>query len=560
MVSWMRRLGSRPRTQHRAVATDGDHVGFARREPNLRAVLLALLLILLAPQAAWAHASLLRAEPAENAVLAAAPDGFRLTFNEPVSPLVLRLIRPDGTTVTLDQARLEDATLVVAAPPGLGTGTHVLSWRVVSEDGHPVGGSVVFSIGAPGAGPPPEAADMADPAVRTAIWLARIALYAALFLGVGAAAFRAAIAPLPRGAGRTAAALMLLGLAAAPLSVGLQGLDALEAPLSGLGQRVVWAAGWGTSFGTTAALATLALALGLAALAPRRGWISGLAALLALAAAGTALAASGHAGAAAPQVLTRPAVFLHAVCIALWAGALLPLGLHLRAGGPGAAAALRRFSALIPFAVLPLAVAGILLAVVQLGHVNALWTTAYGCVFLVKLALLLALFGLAGLNRWRLTEPAGAGNGPATRRLVRSVAAETVLVLAIFAAAAAWRFTPPPRALAEAAARPASIHIHTAPAMADLTVTPGRAGPVTAAIVVMTGDFGPLDAQEVTLVLANPAAGIEPIRRKAAKAGDGTWRIEGLVIPVPGRWTVRIDVLISDFEIARLEDAIDIRP
>ncbi|OWJ56310.1 copper resistance CopC/CopD family protein [Inquilinus limosus] len=521
---------------------------------------LLLLLTLLAPQAAWAHASLLRAEPAENAVIAAGPDSFRLTFNEPVSPLVLRLVQPDGTAVTLGDARLEDATLVIPAPAGLGRGTHVLSWRVVSEDGHPVGGSVVFSIGEPGAGPPPQAADIADRPVEAAIWLARIAIYAALFLGVGAVAFRAAVAPLPRGAARIAAALMLLGLVAAPVSVGLQGLDALEMTLAGLGRRIAWTTGWGTSYGLTAALAAAALVLGLLALALRRGRASAAIALLAVAATGTALAASGHASAAAPQILTRPAVFLHAVGIAFWAGALLPLGLLLRAGGPGATAALRRFSALIPVAVLPLAAAGILLAVVQLGQVSALWTTDYGRVFLVKLALALALFGLAALNRWRLTAPAEAGDGRATRRLARSVAIESALVLAIFAAAATWRFTPPPRALAEAAAQPASIHIHTAPAMADLTITPGRAGPVTASIVVLTGDFGPLDAKEVTLVLSNPAAGIEPIRRKAVQPGDGTWRVDGLVIPVPGRWTVRVDVLISDFEIAKLEDVIDIRP
>ncbi|MGL4961897.1 MAG: copper resistance CopC/CopD family protein [Inquilinus sp.] len=520
---------------------------------------LILLLTLLAPQAAWAHASLIQSEPVENAVLAAAPESFRLSFSEPVSPLVLRLIRPNGSAVALGDARLEDATLVVPVPPGLGSGTHVLSWRVVSEDGHPVGGSLVFSIGAPGAGPP-QTMDTGDRPVQAAIWLVRIVLYAALFLGIGAVAFRAAVAPLPRGAARTAAVLMLLGLAAAPLSVGLQGLDALEMPLAGLGHHIAWATGCSTSYGATAALAALAMALGLAALALRRGAASATTTLLALVATGTALAASGHASAAAPQILTRPAVFLHAVGIALWAGALLPLGLILRAGGPEAAAALRRFSALIPFAVLPLAAAGILLAVVQLGQVSALWTTAYGCVFLVKLALLLALFGLAALNRWRLTAPAQAGDGRAVRQLARSVAIETALVLAIFAAAATWRFTPPPRALAEAEARPAAIHIHTAPAMADLTVTPGRAGPVAASIVVMTGDFGPLDAKEVTLVLSNPGAGIEPIRRKAAKTGDGSWRVDGLIIPVPGRWTARIDVLISDFEIAKLEDAIDIRP
>lgn len=49
-----------------------------------------------------------------------------------------------------------------------------------------------------------------------------------------------------------------------------------------------------------------------------------------------------------------------------------------------------------------------------------------------------------------------------------------ILVLAIFALAALWRFTPPPRTLA--IAEPAQIHIHAPKAMADITVTPGRVG------------------------------------------------------------------------------------
>jgi copper transport protein len=45
---------------------------------------------------AFAHASLLKAEPADGAVLPAAPAVLTLTFNEPVSPLVFRLLDPGG--------------------------------------------------------------------------------------------------------------------------------------------------------------------------------------------------------------------------------------------------------------------------------------------------------------------------------------------------------------------------------------------------------------------------------------------------------------------------------
>lgn len=55
-------------------------------------------------------------------------------------------------------------------------------------------------------------------------------------------------------------------------------------------------------------------------------------------------------------------------------------------------------------------------------------------------------------------------------------------------------------------------------------------------------------------------ASIEPFRRKAKKPGDGTWRADGIVLPLPGEWTVRVDVLISDYEMARLEGQLIIRP
>lgn len=221
---------------------------------------------------------------------------------------------------------------------------------------------------------------------------------------------------------------------------------------------------------------------------------------------------------------------------------------------------LRRFSRIIPFAVLPLVAAGVLLAFIQLRSLDALWTTAYGNVFLVKLALLGALLLLAIVNRFRLTAPAERGDGTAALRLRRSIQAEIVLVVAIFAVAAAWRFTPPPRALAEAAAAPAFVHIHTSKAMAELTITPSRAGPMNVSIMIMTGDFGSLDAKEVTLALSNPAVGIERIKRAATRANDGSWRVDALTLPVSGQWSVRLDILVSGFELVTLEDAIEIRP
>ncbi len=535
--------------------------GWHRRCAGLAAGIFCVLTLLFAVAAstpASAHAALVATDPADGAVLAESPARFTLTFSEPVSPLVLTLVDPDGKTQTLTSFRENGQTVEIDPPQRLANGTHVLSYRVISADGHPVGGSVLFSVGAASA-EPPAAAEPVDQALRGAIWLAKVVLYAGLVFCIGGEFCLSWVSPgLPSGK-RFATAMMLCGLPAALLSLGLQGLDALDLPLAKIALPLVWETATATTFGWTVAIAFAALALGLLALASPRAvarWLS----LGGLIGVGAALAASGHASDANPQWLTRPMVFLHGAGIAFWVGALVPLMLALKDGEPGAGGFLRRFSKAILPVVAALAVAGVILAVIQVERPSALVDTAYGRLLLAKLALLVVLFGLAAFNRWRLTAPAEAGEAVALKKLARSIVVETVLVLAVFGVVAGWRFTPPPRALAIAAAQPVTTHIHTLKAMAELTIAPGHAGAVTASVVVMTGDFGPLDPKEITLVLSKPDSGIEPLKRPARRMGDGTWKVEDLVIPVAGRWTAGLDILISDFELVKIAGPIDIRP
>lgn len=521
-------------------------------------MLLAALALLMHVAAASAHASLNAADPQDGAVVEEPPQRYALTFSEPVSPLSLRLVTPDGFSIPLDHFAVRGNSVEIEAPADLGRGTHVLSWRVVSADGHPIGGSVVFSIGEASA-KPPMVDEVMDWKVRGGLWLAKIALYVGLFIGVGGVFARRILMPGIEAGGSVIRAALALGAAGAILGTGFQGLDAMGAQAGRIAEPVIWSTGFGTSYGWTVIAALAAFVLAVVALATP-GLAAQGAAVIALLLAGVAPALSGHASAAAPQWLMRPAVFLHVTAIAVWIGALAPLGLAMKRGEGGASAGLRRFSRAIPAAVAALIVAGVALAVVQVEEPVALLDTAYGQVFLVKLALLAILFVLAAVNRWFLTTPAAAGEPAETRRLARSIAAETLIVLMIFGAVAAWRFTPPPRALAAVAAQPATAHVHTGQAMVDLTVTPGRAGPVSVSAIIMTGEFGPLDAKEVTFIFSNADAGIEPFRRRAEKPRDGTWRADGVVLPLPGEWSFRVDVLIDDFEIARLEGQISIRP
>ena len=251
---------------------------------------------------------------------------------------------------------------------------------------------------------------------------------------------------------------------------------------------------------------------------------------------------------------------MHGVAIAVWVGALAPLALGLRRSGGGqGTAALQRFSKIAPLPLLAVVVAGTVLAAIQVETPGALLSTAYGRLLVAKLTLVALLFLLAARNRWRLTGPTIIGNPAAGRRLVRATVVEIVLITLVLGIAAAWRFTPPPRVIAIEAAKPASVHLHGDKAMADVMITPGRAGTVAVSIFVMAPNFDPLHAKEVMLSLANPAAGIERIKRKAVASEDG-WRVDDLTVPLGGKWTIGVDVLISDFDIAKLTGAIEIRP
>ena len=152
------------------------------------AFLIVLLTALVQSSAAFAHAALVRAEPADGALVAEPPASLRLIFNEPVTPLVMRLIAPDGTVATV--AAASENTTVTVKPPALRRGTHVLSWRVISADGHPVGGSLVFSVGEASAQPVAGALPAGDMVVRSALWAAKVVIYLALLVGIGGAFVR----------------------------------------------------------------------------------------------------------------------------------------------------------------------------------------------------------------------------------------------------------------------------------------------------------------------------------------------------------------------------------
>lgn len=528
-----------------------------RAWPASLLLLAALLALMLASPRARAHASLVQSEPASASVLSQAPGALTLRFDEDVTPTRIEIVEADGRKVAPRDVHAGGTTLTVQLPT-LGGGVHAVSWHVISADGHPVAGVVTFSVGTAAVRPAPAAAaaGMAG-SLAAAIWLARIALYIGLFVGVGGAFFSAWITPAGARPGvdsehtgeRTIDGALLLGLLSAAASPGLQGADMLGL---GAAQSIGWHAwrtGVGSPYGVTLCIAAGALALALAARRVRRPEAARPASLLALVGLGLALAASGHASTAPPQWATRAAVFLHATGVALWVGALLPLASALRAGSPLGPRVLARFSRLIVYPLAALVLTGLTLAAIQLGDFSALTGTDYGRVLVLKLALVALVLLLAAANRWRLTVAVARDEAGAAGRLRRSIAVETAMLLAILAVVALWRFTVPPRSLAHAAAAQESRHVqlHDARATVDLQLMPGRAGPVSITASIRDGASAALDARQVGYTLANSAVGIEALHAQASQVRPGVWRADGVLIPTGGQWTVRVTILIDEF-------------
>jgi copper transport protein len=513
--------------------------------------LAALLLLVGFAGEALAHASLAFAEPRDGTVLTQPPNTVQLRFNESVTAGAVNLTDAAGKLRSDAAVEAKDEAINVTLPADLPRGTQIISYRVISQDGHPVSGTVTFSIGEPTANKAPE---NADAGINGLIWLTRIGLYLGLFLGIGGVFFLNWIAR-ERAASRLIAIALIIGIAGAVASLGLQGLDVLGLPLIGVFAVAPWKIALGTSLGPSLLIAIAALVLGLVALQSALSTRSRALSALALAGVGLSLAASGHAATAPPEILTRPVVFLHGIGVTFWLGAFAPLVAILWRPQNKPLPVLQRFSSAAIVVVAILALTGLTLATIQLESFAALVTTKYGIILSIKLALVAALLALAALNRFRFT-PALARNANATQPLSRSILLEGVLALGILAMVAGWRFTPPPRSLIPDA--PLAIHIHSDKAMFQVLVSPGRVGSDDFVLQLMNGDGTLLHAKEATLTLSLPERGIDEIERQGTLGADGFWHVAKVPLTVPGRWHVRIDALVTDFEKITLEDDMDV--
>jgi len=521
-------------------------------------VIILVALYMFQPASAFAHASLLASDPPTGAIVSDALNEVVLTFSEPASALAVKLLDDAGATTPLDSSASSVGNrIVVSLPPHLTSGTHVLVWRAASSDGHPISGSVVFSIGSASETRIEESAEGPG---RLLLWLARATMLITLLLGAGSSGFRMVAEALPVPARRVALLALGIGGIAAIASVPLHGLDALGRPLSDIGMLEVWAVTMKAGYGASVVAALIAMILASISIAARKPSLASWISILSLAAIGLTASMSGHASSADPRWLTRSMIFVHVVCIAWWAGELLPLAVILRQGHAISDPPLLRFSRFIPFVIAPLLVSGITLAVVQLGPPSAAWLTPYAYLFAAKLILLSVLFAVASWNRWYLTDKVMSGEAAATRHLRGAIGLEVVLIMVIVGVAAGWRFTPPPRAVAVQLQSDATAGLvfPKSELLGTAKLAPAKVGENTVTVRLTTVDGQAAEVKSLRVWLSNKELSIPKIDVTGELTDVGIWKSQVALVPASGTWTITVEVRISEFVQARGSNIIDI--
>lgn len=514
------------------------------------AILLALFGVMSVGIAADAHALVSSSTPADGANLERAPTQVSITFTEWPDPRlsVIHVLDVGGRRLELGGVRPVpgDRSTLTVALPSLPNGVYTVTWTTVSAvDGHVAGGYFAFGVGASpssSALPGGSAAPSTPPPAPLGVagrWLYYVGL--ALLLGgtwISLFAFRM---PSQR----------LTAMAGAGVGVAVIGLA-----LAAEAERHAAAASWqdfiSSSLGRNLVEQLVPVVLAGVALLLAWRWgpkiergALGAAGALALVAILTHVMTS-HASASHVAWLMLPAQWAHLTAFCVWIGGLSALLIGVRGLSRDVAGrAVRRFSFVAGFALVAVGVTGALRAIDEVGALSRLWSTVFGGLVLVKVALFVLLAGLGAINRFR-NVPRAEWTLTGLRRVGRFEIAAAAVVIGV---AAALTALPPPSYTSTAvAASPAQVVVDGqdpgTTVRVRLIATPGYPGSNRFIVSIRDYDSGrPVDATRVALRFAfpgRPSVGESTLELKSN--GHGSYVATAPSLSLAGRWSVTVIV------------------
>jgi copper transport protein len=537
----------------------------------LAAAALGVLGALAIAAPASAHAVLLRTSPAQNSVVATPPSDVVLTFSEPVTPVPdkVRLIGPDGTRMQAGDVRVNGSDVLIPVDPKAARGTYLVNFRVVSSDGHPVAGAFTFSIGAPSPGGPPadSNATTSSGVPTVALAIVRYIGYGGLVLLVGAALVLGVLWPRRLdNSGPAKAAWIGAGVVAFATVAEL----ILEVPyVSGSGLFNAGAGAWqevlGSRFGTAHLVRLGVLGVSLILLRPLvsgKSWGSDRVLLAVLGVVGFATwSVAGHPGASPVPMVTVIADMVHIGAMSVWLGGLLMLFLFLLPQGNAV-----ELSAIVPiwsrwatYAVGTLVLTGVAQGLVQVGTFNALVSTTYGRLIIVKVVLVCAAVAVASLSR-RLVAPIATDTPGATHKLRMSVLYEVAILAMVLGTTSVLVQTTPARtATAQTVAPDLQQATMTSPLfVVQFDISPATDGNNEVHLYASAPDGGPIRIAEWKGKASLPAQGIEGIDIQLLGLYDD--HAAGQVtLPAPGKWKFTFTLRTTEIDQATVTTEVDIR-
>lgn len=517
---------------------------------------------------AYAHASLVEAVPAADAELAESPPQIALTFSERLEEGLywIRVFDENQRKVTEQAATMNpEHTGLILQLPKLDKGTYVVTYHIISSDGHPIDGTYLFAVGESlkqpqAGGKQPQLEHLhrqSDPFHRFGVkdilqFASRIAFYLFMLTFTGwllwsrwfAAKTSAHAKELLKGWGERLQQAYLIVyilflMAHLPDLIGDGGADALVQLFTGTSVGYAWASG-------------LLLALLSFVVLYRYAWLDYLWA----GAVWLAKAFLGHAAAFQPVSETVTLDWLHLFASSVWAGGLLMMLILWRKDREHALRLYPSFSLAALLSILLLVISGVLSVLLFLPDVRYVTETAWGKWLLVKIALVVLVILTAFFIRYTVArkQAASAGN------LIRT---DTLLMVMIVGIVGIFTYlTPLP------ANEPLNWHVMGEKIHMTAQISPNAPGVNDFTLKVWLPEN--LKPKQVVMKLHQEGAGaiapievpLTPYEDQAADESYGmkkySYKARGPYLPYPGKWKLEIRVLDSNDDETPYEKEIQI--
>jgi copper transport protein len=426
----------------------------------MRALLIVLLVALVFPAVASAHATLRSTTPKYGTELQRGPTAIHLHFDQSVTllPGAVQVLNGVGKDFA-GPARVAGTDVVANVRP-LKVGTYTVRWRAVSADSHVVSGVWTFGVGVPA---PAITAAYGAGGPTTQEHIVRWLWFLGLALTIGALGLRLIVLrglAVPRALDRkiavAAGAGTVVALQAGIAAFSLRAEDALQLPFGRFlyGDLSPMAA---TRFGHAFVTMTLAFAVVLAFI--YLAWLLDRAEPLvpafaiALVFVG-GLSVSGHdAVDAGSSWKTELADWVHIGAASLWIGGLATMAGLVWFGAPELRRTMfARFSQMATVSIALVLGAGTYLAIVRLPQLHDLWSTGYGRVLIVKLGLVNFALLWGAFHKFVVLPALARADVGFLSRIGRSLLGESLVGASVLLAAAVLVDSkPPPRPIAPSA-------------------------------------------------------------------------------------------------------------